>query len=83
MRDYAELVKALNEISDKTSCYYCHGESLDCKTAGCYISDAADAIEELRRNLKDCRNELCLKCGEYKQRHLGACDGCRWKEPIE
>ena len=41
---------------------------------------AADAIEELRCNLKDCRNELCLKCGEYKQRHLGACDGCRWKE---
>ena len=44
---------------------------------------AADAIEELRRDLKDCRNELCLKCGEYERRHLGACDGCRWKEPIE
>lgn len=31
------------------------------------------------RDFRDCRNELCLKCGDYKQRHLGACDGCRWR----
>ena len=42
---------------------------------------AADAIEELSRNLKDCKNELCLQCGAYKQRHMGACDGCRWLMP--
>jgi len=24
-------------------------------------------------------NELCLKCGSYREAHLGACDGCRWK----
>lgn len=29
--------------------------------------------------LQDCRNELCLKCGNYKESHLGKCDGCRWK----
>ena len=34
----------------------------------------------VKRELKDCRNELCLKCGDYKMRHKGACDGCRWKE---
>ena len=45
--------------------------------------DAEAEIKRLKCDLKDCRNELCLKCGEYKQRHLGACDGCRWKEPIE
>ena len=40
----------------------------------------ADAkIERLERELRDCRNELCLRCGQYKQRHLGACDGCRWR----
>lgn len=38
----------------------------------------ADAIESLTKELNDCRNELCLKCGKYKERHLGACDGCRW-----
>ena len=39
--------------------------------------DAETEIKRLKCDLKDCRNELCLKCGEYKQRHLGACDGCR------
>lgn len=39
-----------------------------------------DKIMKLQRDLKDCRNELCLKCGNYKQKHLGACDGCRWRD---
>ena len=39
--------------------------------------------EELRKTLKDCVNELCLYCGRYKERHLGACDGCRWKKVQE
>lgn len=37
------------------------------------------SVHDLQRNLKDCRNELCLKCGDYKMAHKGACDGCRWK----
>ena len=28
--------------------------------------------------VQDCRNELCLSCGQYKTAHLGSCDGCRW-----
>ena len=36
-------------------------------------------VADLKRNLKDCRNELCLKCGDYRMAHKGACDGCRWK----
>lgn len=39
----------------------------------------AKEIIRLSRDLKDCRNELCLKCGDYKLAHKGACDGCRWK----
>lgn len=34
--------------------------------------------EQLKRDLKDCRNELCLRCGQYKTKHLGSCEGCRW-----
>jgi len=45
-----------------------------------YARQAADVIEAVCKDLKDCRNELCYKCGKYKERHLGACDGCRWKE---
>lgn len=36
----------------------------------------APAIDPI---INDLRNELCLKCGKYKDAHLGACDGCRWK----
>ena len=28
------------------------------------LNEGADAIEELRTDLKDCRNELCLRCGQ-------------------
>lgn len=35
-------------------------------------------LKRLQSELADCRNELCLLCGQYKQRHLGACEGCRW-----
>ena len=35
--------------------------------------------DNIRVDLKDCVNELCLKCGAYHESYLGACDGCRWK----
>lgn len=38
---------------------------------------AADVVSA--SNFRDCRNELCLKCGAYTQKHLGACNGCRWR----
>lgn len=31
-------------------------------------------------DIADLRNELCLKCGQYHNEHLGACNGCRWKK---
>lgn len=31
-------------------------------------------------DINDLRNELCLKCGKYKDAHLGTCDGCRWRK---
>lgn len=39
-----------------------------------------EADQVFRERLILCRNELCLRCGNYKNQHLGACDGCRWKE---
>lgn len=43
-------------------------------------SKIAQLLKEAASELKMCRNELCLRCGQYKQRYLGACDGCRWYE---
>ena len=37
-----------------------------------------DAENDLN-DLHDCVNELCMKCGQYRREHEGACDGCRWK----
>ena len=37
-------------------------------------------LNDKESDLRDCRNELCLRCGNYREKHLGACDGCRWKE---
>jgi hypothetical protein len=34
--------------------------------------------KELLKELKNCRNELCLKCGRYRGCYLGACDDCRY-----
>lgn len=31
------------------------------------------------QDFRDCRNELCLKCGQYQTKHLGSCNGCRWE----
>ena len=42
-------------------------------------NNAADLIERLFDEFKTCRNELCLRCGQYKTAHLGSCEGCRWK----
>ena len=36
--------------------------------------------DRLLISLKDCANELCQKCGKYRNDHLGSCDGCKWKE---
>ena len=45
-----------------------------------YAREAADVIDTLDRDLRECKNELCLKCGAYKTRHLDSCDGCRWNK---
>jgi uncharacterized OB-fold protein len=36
-------------------------------------------IFQLQQELRNCRGELCLKCGKYMTAHLGACDDCRYR----
>lgn len=38
---------------------------------------AADVVPG--SDFRTCRNELCLRCGQYKTAHLGSCDSCRWR----
>ena len=46
---------------------------------GIQIANQQAALKSMRVDLKDCVNELCLKCGAYHESYLGACDDCRWK----
>lgn len=47
---------------------------------GIQIANLQADRDNIRAELKDCVNELCLKCGNYHESYLGACDGCRWHE---
>ena len=42
-------------------------------------SATADLIEAQAKEIDALRNELCLKCGNYKLAHKGACIGWRWR----
>ena len=69
------------EAAKEKCCSLCRwGGTSNCDECEHPIDDipAADVVSG--RDFRDCRNELCLKCGDYKQRHLGACDGCRWRD---
>lgn len=37
-------------------------------------------LREQSAQLSNARNELCQRCGRYREAHKGACDGCRWKK---
>lgn len=36
-----------------------------------------------RALFRELRDELCLHCGKYTEQHLGACDGCKWRDDNE
>lgn len=39
-------------------------------------------LHEAKSELNAMRNELCFKCGKYREAHNGACDGCLWKKEV-
>ena len=43
-------------------------------------TSTVDEVKRLRKELRRCVNELCLRCGRYDEEHLGACNGCRWND---
>lgn len=39
--------------------------------------------KEANPELDAMRNELCCKCGNYREAHNGACNGCRWENDAQ
>ena len=44
------------------------------------LASACKERDELKKQLHEAKNELCCKCGNYREAHNGACDGCRWEK---
>ena len=44
------------------------------------MASACKERDELKKELDAIRNELCCKCGKYREAHNGACNGCRWEK---
>ena len=44
------------------------------------LASACKERDELKKQLHEAKNELCFKCGKYREAHNGACNGCRWKK---
>lgn len=72
---YEELISKLRGL-EKSYVGTGNENAFACKVA----AESVEAIRKLSAELNTCRNELCLRCGQYKTRHLGSCDDCRWRE---
>ena len=44
------------------------------------LAAACKERDELKKQLHEAKNELCCRCGKYRDAHNGACDGCRWEK---
>ena len=80
-----QLTDAINELgNDLTGAGWPTGEKdgrkFDTTLSFKGLVITAGNVAWLEGDLRDCVNELCYKCGNYREEHLGACDGCRWKD---
>ena len=90
-----KLIERLRQYSESLVAYKLGADFADavCIAADMLENHASDraalvaAIDKLQKQLEQTqaerdamRNELCCKCGNYREAHNGACDGCRWKE---
>ena len=68
----------MEDLKALTECAECTWDYID--RIRMALSAACKERDELKKELADMRNELCCKCGNYREAHNGACDGCRWKK---
>ena len=68
----------MEDIKALTECAECTWDYIDRLRMA--LAATCKERDELKKQLHDMRNELCCKCGSYREAHNGACDGCRWKK---
>lgn len=92
MKNYEDLLKTLRTMAkvayvceDTGGCDSCEIRescwNITDEVAFHTVETAINAIQDLKKELRLCRNELCQHCGEYICNHdTGYCDDCRWHE---
>ena len=68
----------MEDLKALTECAECTWDYIDRLRMA--LAAACKERDEVRKQLHEAKNELCCKCGNYKQAHNGACDGCRWEK---
>ena len=67
----------MEDLKALTECAECTWDYIDRLRMA--LASACKERDEMKKELHEAKNELCCKCGNYKQAHNGACDGCRWR----
>ena len=68
----------MEDIKALTECAECTWDYIDKLRMA--LASACKERDEMKKELDAMRNELCFKCGKYREAHNGACDGYRWKK---
>ena len=69
---------SMEDLKALTECAECTWDYIDRLRMA--LAAACKERDELKKQLHEAKNELCYKCGNYREAHNVACDGCRWKE---
>ena len=69
---------SMEDLKALTECAECTWDYIDRLRMA--LASACKERDESRKELHEAKNELCCKCGNYREAHNGACDGCRWKK---
>ena len=77
----------MEDLKALTECTECTWDYIDRLRMA--LASACKERDELKKELHEAkselaamRNELCFKCGNYREAHNGACDGCRWEKAV-
>ena len=68
----------MEDLKALTECAECTWDYIDRLRMA--LASACKERDELKKELHEAKNELCCKCGNYREAHNGACDGCRWRK---
>ena len=70
----------MEDLKALTECAECTWDYIDRLRMA--LASACKERDEARKELHEAKNELCCKCGNYREAHNGACDGCRWEKAV-